>query len=120
MPRGYFLTTRTKLRKSFIGILNCCKLQAVFKSQRKLAIVFRFKERFIFDLVSKVMKKYRCGRYNSSYYDETDRHLKVRSREHIGTLPLIFRKVEPSKESAIHDQYPIYPISHNNIQYPIL
>ena len=34
------LQTRTKLRKSFKGILNCCKLQIVFKSQRKLANVF--------------------------------------------------------------------------------
>ena len=29
------LQTTTKLRKSFKGILNCCKLQIVFKSQRK-------------------------------------------------------------------------------------
>ena len=34
------LQTRTKLRKSFKGILNCCKLQIAFKSQRKLANVF--------------------------------------------------------------------------------
>ena len=47
------LQTRTKLRKSFKGILNCCKLQIVFKSQRKLTKVFRFKDRLPFDLVSK-------------------------------------------------------------------
>ena len=29
------LQTRTKLRKSLNGILNCCKLQIVFKSQNK-------------------------------------------------------------------------------------
>ena len=34
------LQTKTKLRKSFKGSLNCCKLQIVFKSQRKLANVF--------------------------------------------------------------------------------
>ena len=44
--------TRTKLRKSFTGILNCCKLLIVFKSQRKLANVFQFKDRLPFDLVS--------------------------------------------------------------------
>ena len=37
------LQTRTKLRKSFKDILNCCKLQIVFKSQRKLT-VFQFKD----------------------------------------------------------------------------
>ena len=39
------LQTRTKLRKSIKGILNCCKLQIVFKRQNKLAKVFRFKDR---------------------------------------------------------------------------
>ena len=78
------LQTRTKLRKSFKGILNCCKLQIVFKSQRKLANVFRFKDRLPFDLVSGLVYKYMCGRCNSSYCGETDRHLKVRSGEHIG------------------------------------
>ena len=45
------LQTRTKLRKSFKSILNCCKFQIVFKSQRKLANVFQFKDRLLFDLV---------------------------------------------------------------------
>ena len=31
------LQTRTKLRKSFRGILICCKYQIVFKSQNKLS-----------------------------------------------------------------------------------
>ena len=48
------LQTRSKLRKSFQGILNCCKLQIIFKSLRKLANVFRFKDRLPFDLVSGV------------------------------------------------------------------
>ena len=51
------LQTRTKLRKSFKGILNCCKLQIVFKNQRKLANVFRFKDRLPFDLLSGVVYK---------------------------------------------------------------
>ena len=97
------LQTRTKLRKSFKSILNCCKLQIVFKSQRKFANVFRFKHHLPFDLVSGVVYKYTYGRCNSSYYGETDRHLKVRSGEHIGISHLTFRKVKPSKESAIRD-----------------
>ena len=83
--------------------MNCCKLQIVFKSQRNFANVFRFKDRLPVDLVSGVVYKYACGRCNSSYYGETDRHLKDRSREHIGISPLTFRKVNPSKESAIPD-----------------
>ena len=97
------LQTRTKLSKSCKGILNCYKLQIDFKTQRKLANVFRFKDLLLFDLVCRMVYKYTYGRCNSSYYGETDRHLKVRSGEHIWISPLTFRKVKPSKESAIHD-----------------
>ena len=89
--------------KSFKGIFNCSKLQIVFKSQRKLASVFRFKDRLPYDLVSGVVYKYTCGSCKSSYYGETDRHLKVRCGEHIGISPLTSKKIKPSKESAIRD-----------------
>ena len=68
------LQTRTKLRKSFKGLLNSCKLQIVFKSQRKLSNVFRFKDCLPFNLVSGAVYKYTCGRCNSTYYA---RHLKL-------------------------------------------
>ena len=97
------LQTRTKLKKSFKGILNCCKLQIVFKSQRKLASVFRFKDRLPNDLVSGVVHKYTCGNCKSSSYGEADRHLKVRCGEHIGISPVTLKKIKPSKESAIRD-----------------
>ena len=77
------LQLRTKLRKSFKNILNCCKVQIVFKSQRRLSSQFHFKEPLPYDLMFKVLYKYTCGRCNSSYYGETDRHLKVRAGEHI-------------------------------------
>ena len=92
------LQTRTKLRKSFKGILNCCKLQIVFKSQRKLTYVFQLKNCLPFDLMYQVVHKYTCGRCNSSYYGETNRHLKVRSGEYIGISSSIFGKVKLLKE----------------------
>ena len=49
------LQTRTKLRKSLKGILNCCKLEIVFKSQNKLANAFRFKDRISKELTSGVV-----------------------------------------------------------------
>ena len=97
------LQTRTKLRKSFKNILNCCKLQIVFKSQRKLANVFRFKDCLPFDLLSGVVYKYTCVRCNSSYYGETGRHLKVRCAENTGISLLTFRNVKPSKERTVRD-----------------
>ena len=97
------LQTRTKLKKSLKGLLNFCKIQIVFRSQRKLSNVFRFKDRLPSDLVSGVVYKYTCDRCNSTYYGETDRHLKDRLGEHIGISPLTFKETKPSKESAIRD-----------------
>ena len=97
------LQSRIQLRKSLKGLLNYCQLQFVFKNQRKLSNVYRFKDRLPFDLVSnsiyilqRAVYKYKCGRCNSVYYGETNRHLKVRSGEHIGISPLAFKKTKPS------------------------
>ena len=53
--------------------------------------------------MSGVVYEYTCGKCNSSYYGETERHLKVRSGQHIGISPLTFKKTKPSKESSIRD-----------------
>ena len=82
------LQTRTKLRKSLKGILNCCKLLIVFKSQNILAKAFRFKDRIPKELTSSAVYKFQCGLYNESYYGECVRHLNVRIREHIEISPL--------------------------------
>ena len=96
------LQTRTKLRKSLKALLNSCKLQIAFKGHRKVLTIFCFKDCLPSDLVSGVVYKYTCGRCNSTYYGQTDRHL-VRSGEHTGISPLTFKKTKPSKESAIRD-----------------
>ena len=83
--------------------LNCCKLEVIFKNERKLSNMLRFNDRVCYNLVSRVVYEYTCGRCNSSYYDETERHLKVRSGEHIRIFTLTFKKTKPSKESSIRD-----------------
>ena len=98
------LQTRTKLRKSLKGILNCCKLQIVFKSQNKLAKAFRFKDRIPKELTSGVVYKFQCGLCNESYYGECVRHLNVRIGEHIEISPLTKRKVKP-KDSTVSDHF---------------
>ena len=75
----------------------------MFKNQINLSNVFRFKDRLPDDPVSCAVYKSQCGRCNASYYGETDRHLKIRSGEHIGISPLTFKKVKPSGESSISD-----------------
>ena len=49
------LQIRTKLRKSLNGMLNCYKLQIMFKSQNKLAKAFCFKDRIPKELTSGVV-----------------------------------------------------------------
>ena len=39
------LQVRTEIRNAMKGTLNCCKLQVIFKNQRKLSNMFRFKDR---------------------------------------------------------------------------
>ena len=96
------LQTRTKLRKSLKGILNCCKLQIAFKSQNKLAKAFRFKDRIPKELTSGVVYKFQCGLCNESYYGECVRHINKRIGEYIGISLLTKKKVKP-KDSAVSD-----------------
>ena len=96
----FSLQTRTKLKKSLAGILNCCKLQIVFKSQNKLAKAFHFKDRIPRELKSGVAYKFQYGLYNESYYGECVRHLNVRIGEHNGISPLTKKKFKP-KGSAV-------------------
>ena len=97
------LQTKTKLQNVLKRVLRCCKIQIVFKSQRNLSNVFRFKDRLRYELISRVVYKFQCGRCNSTYIGETDRHLKVRSGEHIGISSLTFYKIKPSAESSVRD-----------------
>ena len=108
------LQTGTKLRKSLKGLLNSCQLQIVFKRQRKHSNAFCFKDCLPFDLVPRVVYKYTSGKSNSTYYGDTERHLKVRSEEHhLGISPLTFKKTKPSKNSAIRDHL----LNCNNIPF---
>ena len=68
------LHTRAKLHKALKRTLCCCIISIFFKSQRNLSNVFRFKDRLPYDLVSRVVYKFECERWDSFYYSETARH----------------------------------------------
>ena len=97
------MQTRTKLQQALKGVLNCCKLEIVFKCQARLSNSFRYKDPIPKDLISGVVYKFKCGLCNESYYGESIRHLHIRSGEHIGVSPLTGKKVKPSNNSAICD-----------------
>ena len=96
------LQTRTKLMKSLKGILNCCMLQIVFRSENKLTKAFCFKDCIPKELTSGVVYKFQFGLCNESYYGECVRHLNVKIGEHIGISPLTRKKIKP-KGSAVSD-----------------
>ena len=87
------LQTRTELQKSFKGVLNCCILQVIFKSQNKLCNNFCIKDPVVY--------KFHCGLHNESYYREYVSHLDVKTVEHIGISPLTNRGVQSRKDSAV-------------------
>ena len=93
------LQTRTKLQQALKGVLNCCKLEIVFKCQTRFSNSFRIPK----DLISGAVYKFQCGLYNESYYGGSNRQLDIRSGEHIGVSPLIGKKVKPSNNSAVCD-----------------
>ena len=87
------MQTRTKLQQALKGVLNCCKLEIVFKCQARFSNSFRYKDPIPKDLISGVVYKFQCG----------IRLLDIRSGEHIGVSPLTGKKVKPSNNSAICD-----------------
>ena len=64
------LQIRTKLKKSFKNILNCCKLQIVFKNRNRLEHDFHLKNWFSKDLTTGVIYKFQCGPYYEYNYGE--------------------------------------------------
>ena len=55
------LQTRTKLKKLLKNILNCGKVQIVFRNNIRLGNNFHFKNRYPNDLTSGVVYKFQCG-----------------------------------------------------------
>ena len=72
------LQTRTKNQNLFKRTLRCCKTHIDFKNKIKFSSVFGFKERLPYNLMSCVVYKFSCRRFNGSYYSETDKQLKVK------------------------------------------
>ena len=97
------LQTRTKLQQTIKGVLNCCKLEIVFKCQTRISNFFRYKDPIPKDFISGVVYKFHCGLCNESYYGESITHLDIRSGEHIGVSHLTEKKVRPTNNSAICD-----------------
>ena len=88
------LQTWNKLKGSLKNILNCCKLQTVFKNKTRLGKNFYLKDRIPKDLTSGAVCKFQYGLCNEFYYGERVRFLDVRIGEHIGISPYTKKQVK--------------------------
>ena len=96
------ISLQTRTKKSLKNILNCCKLQIVFKKKTRLGNNFHFQNWIPNDLTSGIVYKFQCGLCNESYYSECIRHLNVRIVEHIGISPLTKKHIKLKNSSVAH------------------
>ena len=78
------LQTKRNILKLFRKRLPFCKLQVVFKTQKRLSNFFSFKDRTPPSLLSHNVYFFKCPGCNSCYYGLSERHTKVRWCDHIG------------------------------------
>ena len=104
---------KQKLHSYFAKTLPQCDFKIIFKSTHRLSFFFRFKDIIPREMRSHLVYKFSCSSCNATYYGKTERHLNVRSGEHIGKSALTGKKVA-CKTSAIsehilfHDNHESY------------
>ena len=99
------LEIRNRVRKYIIKhVQNCCKVQVIFRSQRRLKRMFSFKDRLPTSLQSYIIYRYTCRTCNSSYIGKTDRHQTVRWCEHLKLTPLTRQpSTSKTKPTAVYE-----------------
>ena len=110
---------KQKLRTCFKNSLPQCNIKIILKSTNRLSSLFRFKDVIPKELQSHLVYKFSCGNCNVTYYGKTERHLNVRSSEHIGISHLTGKRVE-CKPSAVSDHLLMLNQDSNFNNFPIL
>ena len=105
------MQTRFKQQQALEGVLMSNKAFQFFPLQRP------YTQRCCYLLLSGVVYKFECGLCNESYYDESIRHLNIRSEEHIGVLPLTGKRVKPPNNSAVFSFDKFSILAHENKKY---
>ena len=105
------LNLKQNIHSYFTRTLPSCNLKIILKSTNRLSSFFRFKDVIPREMRSHLVYKFSCGSCNATYYGKTERHLNVRSGEHIGKSPLTGKKVA-CKTSAVSDHI----LFHDNLE----
>ena len=104
---------KRKLHSIFAKSLPACNLKIIFKSTNRLSSFFNFKDVLPRELRSHLVYKFSCSGCNATYYGKTERHLNVRSGEHVGKSPLTGKKVA-CKRSAVSDHLLLHDNSNSD------
>ena len=94
------LEIRNRLRKYVSKHIKSCKLNIIFRSQRRLKTLFRFKDSIPLALQSYILYRFTCRTCNCSYIGKTDRHSHIRCYEHLKLIPTRRRPFKSKQESA--------------------
>ena len=98
---------------SIPGFLPQCNIKVILEPTNHLSSIFRFKDVAPKELRSNLVYKFSCKSCNATYYGESERHLNVRSSEHIGLSPLTGNRVA-CKQSAISDHLLLHEHNHSS------
>jgi len=107
----FSLTLRSRLYNCFNKTLPQCNLKVIFQSKNRLSSLFRFKDSIPKELRSHLIYKFLCSNCNITYYGQTERHLNVRSGEHLSLSALTGKRVNNDKKSAVKD----HCLFHNHV-----
>ena len=103
----FSLNLRKRLYKLVSKSLPQCNKKffkkVIFQSKNQLSIFFKFKDSIPLHLCFHLIYKFQCSNCNIIYYNETERHLKVRAGEHISMSPLTEKRVNNNKKSSVKD-----------------
>ena len=105
---------KQKLQTSIRNSLPQCNIKVILKSTNHLSSLFRFKDVIPKELRSHLVYKFSCSSCNATYYGKTERHVNIRSGEHIGLSPVTGNRVA-CKPSAIPDHLLLH--GHNNSSF---
>ena len=81
------LEIRSRLTKYVNKHVSNVKLLVIFRSQRRLKTLFRYKDSLPQQLQSYIVYRFTCGACKGSYVGKTDRHCHIRWCEHLKIQP---------------------------------
>ena len=105
---------KRKLHTSIRNSLPQCNIKVILRSTNHLSSLFCFKDVIPKELRPQLVYKFWCSSCNATYYGKIERHLNVRSGEHIGLASFTGNRVA-CKPSTISDHLLLH--EHNNSSF---